>query len=65
MRQSRDWTLVNPLAGGAYIQWAADQIGRWAGKMGAPAAASQACQDVVARLQSAWRGCYRFGFVRA
>lgn len=32
-----DWTAANPLAGGAYIHWAPNQIAQWAGKMGKPA----------------------------
>jgi monoamine oxidase len=37
VRHVQDWTSINPLAGGAYMHWAPGQIGRWAGKMGAPA----------------------------
>jgi monoamine oxidase len=37
IRHVQDWTQANPLAGGAYMHWAPGQIGRWAGKMGAPA----------------------------
>jgi monoamine oxidase len=37
IRHVQDWTSTNPLAGGAYMHWAPGQIGRWAGKMGAPA----------------------------
>ncbi len=37
VRHVQDWTSTNPLAGGAYMHWAPGQIGRWAGKMGAPA----------------------------
>jgi monoamine oxidase len=37
VRHVQDWTQTNPLAGGAYMHWAPGQIGRWAGKMGAPA----------------------------
>jgi monoamine oxidase len=37
LRHVQDWTRTNSLAGGAYMHWAPGQIGRWAGKMGAPA----------------------------
>jgi monoamine oxidase len=37
IRHIQDWTETNPLAGGAYMHWAPGQIGRLAGKMGAPA----------------------------
>jgi monoamine oxidase len=37
VRHVQDWTTTNPLAGGAYMHWAPGQIGRLAGKMGAPA----------------------------
>lgn len=37
VRHVQDWTRTNPHAGGAYMHWAPGQIGRLAGKMGAPA----------------------------
>jgi monoamine oxidase len=37
VRHVQDWTSTNPYAGGAYMHWAPGQIGRLAGKMGAPA----------------------------
>jgi monoamine oxidase len=37
IRHVQDWTNTNPHAGGAYMHWAPGQIGRLAGKMGAPA----------------------------
>jgi monoamine oxidase len=35
--RTQHWTASNPLAGGAYMNWAPGQIARWAGQMGLPA----------------------------
>ncbi len=55
------WDEAQPLNGGAYMHWAPGQIGRWAGKMGAPSGHVHFAGEHLSFLHTGMEGAMESG----